>query len=38
MTRRKLKPYGVRVYRTALTDFATCSTVNVNGASALLPH
>ena len=31
VTRRKLKPYGVRVYRAALTDFSLCQTINVNG-------
>jgi len=37
VTRRKLKPYGVRVYRTAMTDFSLCSTINVNGSPLVLP-
>lgn len=37
-TRRKLSPFGVRVYRTALTDFSTCLVVkNIGSGSSLLP-
>lgn len=31
-TRRRLRPYGVKVYRTALTDFSTCMVIkNIGG-------
>jgi len=31
-TRRRLRPFGVKVYRTALTDFSTCMTIkNIGG-------
>lgn len=37
-TRRKLSPFGVKVYRTALTDFSTAIVVkNIGGGSSLLP-
>lgn len=31
-TRKRLRPYGVKVYRTALTDFSTCMVIkNIGG-------
>jgi regulator of protease activity HflC (stomatin/prohibitin superfamily) len=37
VTRRKLSPFGVRVYRTALTDFSTCMTIRNVGGGSLIP-
>ncbi len=35
VTRKKLKPFGVRVFRAALTDFSICRAINlINGGSA----
>ena len=37
VTRKKLKPFGIRVYRAALTDFSTCMVVkNITGNSSSL--
>lgn len=36
-TRRKLSPFGVKVYRTALTDFSTCITVRNVGHGNVIP-
>jgi len=39
VTRRKLATYGVRVFRTALTDFSECIVLkNIGGGSAVLTH
>ena len=33
-TRRRLRPFGVKVYRTALTDFSTCMVIkNIGGGN-----